>query len=398
VGAASRDLDCDLQTTVYGPDMVTRLAVSRSFTGIAEFRADEAGRYYARVIQDETPYDTCRTYAVAARVVPPPEADRYEPDDTREQARPLPAETASQTHSIHVPGDVDWASITLQPDQRFRAIAFGSGSDCRLQMTLYAPDGTATPGMTRGPFLGLDYTATTAGTYYLEIKHEDPSGTCDAYQLEVRVQKPLVPDAYEPDNSAAEAKPLPTDGTLQEHSLHVEGDNDWVSFPLNAGDRVRLFTLSPTCDTYLYLYAPDGTTVLAEDDDGGQDNDSVINYRVTETGTYYGRVRHYDPDTGTCDAYRLGATVTPASPTGSVSPTPTRTPGGTPGAPTPTPGSPTPAATPSVPGGSVTSSPATAGTASATATSSAPAGTSSTPGPVSPTPTPATSPGIASGG
>lgn len=116
----------------------------------------------------------------------------------------------------------------------------------------------------------------------------------------------IAPDPFEPDNGPAMSRPLPLDGTLQTHSL-TAGDVDWVSFWLNAGDRVRLFTESPLCDTVLGLYAPDGTTLLVENDDRAPDRvDSLVESTVSQSGLYFGQVRHYHATSATCPQYGLG--------------------------------------------------------------------------------------------
>jgi hypothetical protein len=136
----------------------------------------------------------------------------------------------------------------------------------------------------------------------------------------------IAPDSFEPDNGPAMSKPLPLDGTLQTHSL-TAGDVDWVSFWLNAGDRVRLFTESPLCDTVLGLYAPDGTTLLVENDDRAPDRvDSLVESTVSQSGLYFGRVRHYHATSGTCPQYGLGGVLVSAAPTPTSTPMPTATP------------------------------------------------------------------------
>lgn len=117
-----------------------------------------------------------------------------------------------------------------------------------------------------------------------------------------------VADPFEPDDSFREARPLALDGSLQRHNFHVDGDNDWVSFTLRANDQLRLHTTG-TCDTYLYLYGSNGTTILAEDDDGGEGQNASIVFAARESGTYFGRVRLFGG--GTCNSYELSGSATP---------------------------------------------------------------------------------------
>jgi CSLREA domain-containing protein len=42
-------------------------------------------------------------------------------------------------------------------------------------------------------------------------------------------------DAYEPNNTCAQAKSIPTDGTVQAHTFHQQADQDWVKFSATSG-------------------------------------------------------------------------------------------------------------------------------------------------------------------
>jgi hypothetical protein len=121
---------------------------------------------------------------------------------------------------------------------------------------------------------------------------------------------PRDPDGYEPDDSVEQAHPLILDGQFRARSLH-RGDVDWISFPLQAGQGVRIVARGADCDTYLTLYGPD-LTVLWEDDDGGPNGlDSMLQHATRDTGTHYIVVRHFFASQGTCESYELGGTATP---------------------------------------------------------------------------------------
>jgi hypothetical protein len=157
-------------------------------------------------------------------------------------------------------------------------------------------------------------------------------------------------DAYEPDDSAATAIPL-TVGQTQLHNVSGPGDQDWISFSAQGGITYAIQTanLSPAADTYLYLYGPDGTTLLASNDDYGGSLASRIDWAAPITGTYYVLVQHWNPNAGGCGtSYDLAITrpsafkvylpivlksyvyVTPPTPTptgtSTKTPTPTATP------------------------------------------------------------------------
>lgn len=163
-----------------------------------------------------------------------------------------------------------------------------------------------------------------------------------------------APDAYEPDDSAAQAKPAPLGGALQAHNFHQSGDVDWLRFEAIAGRSYEVWTENLVgADTILYLIDVDGQTILAQnDDDPGHGLASRINWTASSTGTYYVRVEEYN-QLGNCVSYDLGALIIPQiflplvlhsyhSPSPQPTPTPSRTP-----TPTPTPhATPTPSCFP----------------------------------------------------
>jgi len=114
------------------------------------------------------------------------------------------------------------------------------------------------------------------------------------------------PDAAEPDNTREQARPLAVGAAPQLRSFNVVGDVDWVSLPLTDGDQIAIFTDSTDCDTVLRLYAPDGVTLLDENDDGGRNYSSWIGFTAEESGTYYVRASHAERG-GACRSYHIAA-------------------------------------------------------------------------------------------
>jgi len=120
----------------------------------------------------------------------------------------------------------------------------------------------------------------------------------------------LGPDAAEPDDTLEQARPLQIDAQPERRSLHIPGDVDWVSLSLAGDESVAVFTESSHCDTYLQFYDSDGT-LLAEDDDGGENGGSRLAFTALEAGAYYARVSHFAA-TGICRSYDLAAQNLPA--------------------------------------------------------------------------------------
>lgn len=124
---------------------------------------------------------------------------------------------------------------------------------------------------------------------------------------------PLVgADPYEADNTKDQAKSIAVDTEVQTHTVHFVGDNDWVKFwgLQGAVYVIRTQNLGPESETFLDLYATDGATLLASDDDGGGGLASRLNWLAPATGDYYLRVRHFDSQTyGPNTSYDLSLTA-----------------------------------------------------------------------------------------
>jgi hypothetical protein len=116
----------------------------------------------------------------------------------------------------------------------------------------------------------------------------------------------VAPDAAEPDNTREQARPLVVGAAPQLRSFNVAGDVDWLSVALAAGDEVAIFTDASDCDTVLRLYAPDGVTLLDENDDGGRNASSWIGFTPEESGTYYVSASHFERG-GACRSYHIAA-------------------------------------------------------------------------------------------
>jgi hypothetical protein len=79
------------------------------------------------------------------------------------------------------------------------------------------------------------------------------------------------------------------------HAFCSPDDEDWIKVAAVAGNMYRFETLNlqGNADTILELYAPDGFTLIAANDDGGLDLGSLIDYTPTTSGAYYLKVKSY---------------------------------------------------------------------------------------------------------
>jgi len=102
-----------------------------------------------------------------------------------------------------------------------------------------------------------------------------------------------LPNLIETTDAAGNASTAYTLGVGQSVRGQVAwvGDNDWFAVNLTAGQTYTFAMVGTGTnnvqDTYLRLYAPNGTTLLAQNDDGLQSANSIFTYTAATSGTYY---------------------------------------------------------------------------------------------------------------
>lgn len=117
----------------------------------------------------------------------------------------------------------------------------------------------------------------------------------------------LPPDAWEPDNSLAEARAIGI-GERQTHNLHVPGDQDWVWFDALEGTVYAVGTsnLGHEMDSVICLYDAQANELTCDDDGGEEFLASRLWWVATETGRLYVVVRAFaDADQGPGTTYDL---------------------------------------------------------------------------------------------
>ena len=135
--------------------------------------------------------------------------DKYEPDDTAAQARPIaPGET--QVHSLDIVGEVDWLRFAIAEASQVRVTAVCSRGAVRISVCGKKSGGRAIQ----------DWTSETAPTpsirlaedvYYLEVRNAARSGTIPEYTISLSVEPISVPkeqQARSPEAPAALALTL----------------------------------------------------------------------------------------------------------------------------------------------------------------------------------------------
>jgi len=255
-----------------------------------------------------------------------PCSDGYEPDNTRDDAKPITIDGVPQPHTFHGPcgGDVDWVKFDAVTGKMYTIQTSGLGGGNDTVLCLYDasdPNGDEIAcnddNVGYPPASRIDWVATAPGTYYVKVAPFNLfTDGCDlSYDLKVveaETAPPPTPtpppgvcaDDFEPDDVRGRAEPIVVNDEPQYRSFHAAGDEDWVKFWAFAGNQytIKTLDLSPGNDTVLCLYTPE--EICHDDNNSPYDLASTIVWSPTASGTYYAKVSPADSVPG-CRTYRL---------------------------------------------------------------------------------------------
>lgn len=279
---------------------------------------------------------------------PIPCADSYEPDNGRDTAKEIEL-NSSQRHSLCLPppgtiSDQDWIFFLAGGNKIYSLYTSNLTGPTDTIITLYdsrgiflAENDDAQPGS--GLASRIDYNFTGGnGMYFLRIRDRNGnSGIGYEYTINFTSQGGIAPtstpsptatinpnatptpgqcaDAYETDGVPAEAKDILI-GTTQRHSICPATDADWVRFYARAGKvyTIRTANLGPGLDTYMYLFDSNGSTMIAQNDDGGDGVASRIDFYPLRDDFYFAQIKNAGDIGGSLETYDLILTVAPGVP------------------------------------------------------------------------------------
>lgn len=223
-------------------------------------------------------------------------------------------------------GDVDTWFVDLSADQFFSADLDAQvlGSALDGQLALLAPDGHTVLAFS-DDFDGLDsrisFRVPQSGRYYLVVSSfgrigGSPSST---YVINLGLVACVVGGTeQEPNDTPANATRVAIGdsviGELCTQDQNPRGDVDYWAFTAPAGTTIDLdidANRGLLGDTFLELFASNGTTRLAFNDDQ-EGADSRLQFSITETGTYFAAVSALPDFAGNPFPYALH--ITPITP------------------------------------------------------------------------------------
>ena len=158
--------------------------------------------------------------------------DEYEPDNTCAAAG-WSSSGAVQDRTLCPVGDEDWIKFTAVAGITYTVAATDLGMHAVPLLSLYKSCGGLSQFGTGSQF---QWFAPASSVYYIHVRHHDDTyGPLANYKLRIAAG-PGSGDNYEPDDTCASARDIPTDGSRQTHLFQGPGDQDWVKFSVEAGD------------------------------------------------------------------------------------------------------------------------------------------------------------------
>lgn len=133
---------------------------------------------------------------------------------------------------------------------------------------------------------------------------------------------PSSGDAYEENDTCEQASSIATDGTIQPHTFHDHGDNDWISFEVTEGTEYILQGQTPSsspADLVVIVYdscdSPPGDWR-----NPSFSTDFRLQFTAPSSGNYYMQLWNHDPTTyGAEVEYNLSVrALTPSPPAGAL--------------------------------------------------------------------------------
>lgn len=144
-------------------------------------------------------------------------------------------------------------------------------------------------------------------------RHAKRSTAVDLQPLEIRLYLSAIADQFENDDISSKAKPVLTNGTVQNRSIHAAADVDWAKFVVSSPSRVEIETKGASGDSWMALYSASNVNqYITYDDDGGEGSFSKL-VAYLDPGSYFIKIQEYGQNS-TIDNYTLRVSTRPQRP------------------------------------------------------------------------------------
>ncbi len=251
------------------------------------WQAPASGVYYANVSQVGAVLGPLSAYSLTLSSSTGV-TDAFEPDNRCSDARDITTNGVRQTHRFQAPNDEDWVKFAIKAGESFIVIADNTGVGVNPIVTLF-DSCTQVPAQNS---LGQSAQQVAASSptdrlYFARLTNQNPNGfgATAHYDLHITASACLA-DSLEKDDDAAQAKLIAVGEAAKTHNFCPASDADWIKFNAVADKIYVLQTanLAFAADTELHLYGPDGTTVIAQNDDYGYSSASRLVWKPTTSG------------------------------------------------------------------------------------------------------------------
>jgi subtilisin-like proprotein convertase family protein len=270
---------------LFGTNGTTQLATNSDPSPLISWTAPTSGVYFAQVKGQTGSSVGSYTFSVAQFVV-----DDHGNSSATSTAVAVPSSTGG---NIEITSDVDWFKFNATAGSPYN-ISVLLGTLPYATIRVIGADGTSTLLSTGGFGPSAQWTALATGTYFVEVS----SVSTGTYTIAVALD--------DHGNTPAAATPIAVPSTTS-GNIESSLDVDLFSFAATSGTSYRFeTTLNTLNDSTISLFATDGTTELAFDDDGGSGLASRVDWTAPSSGTYFVKVAGFGSAFGT---YSLAASI-----------------------------------------------------------------------------------------
>lgn len=282
-----------------------------------DFDSSAAGLVYLRVANDwnagsPQPYELSSVFT--------PVVDPFEPNNSGGQATLL-TQQATEAH-VFKSGDEDWYRLYLEAGATINLALTEVPAGMRGELSMYGPDiewlGRYQTANNRGDSVFLSYTAPANGMYFIRLRDADNGSHVDPYLLTVTG----VTLGFEPPFAPVTSETESNDSWSTATDVALDTNVSALIQPANNDDYFRLWLNVPgilevahtgipaeiTSEMWVYN-ADHGQVGYRRATNPGEDN--LLEIPITTPGYHFVRVRDYQHNNTSEEAYNLRVTHTP---------------------------------------------------------------------------------------